>query len=584
MKSTHTTSEPLSERDAAWFEELTGTIARGRTALLGLQHQDGHWTAAVECDEHLEAELVLLLAFLNTPNDPRVAPAVNTLLKAQRADGTWGDLSASVKAYFALKLAGQPVNAPHMTRAAEAIRSHGGASSADSLTRAWLALLGQLPHSACARTPVQAVLLPKWLGGPRSRPEWERAVRVALSLIQAHEPVARVPDALGVPELFVCPVPAQKTNRLRPLRERAIRTATNWLRARYSEDGPDSSFRTLAFIAIALKALGVPDTDAEARWVLSQIGALCVVEGDALTVRPFRAPVRDAALALIALTDTEPGRTSPARGSAAEWLLEYGSRRVRGAEAVALMLTALARGGYVRTVAASAMVHRSLNELLAVQNRDGGWAAFDRGVSGDPSCPAVTACVLEALGHFGFRVGQPPVDAAVRFVLERQEISGQWRTRWGTGALQTTGRVFAGLHAVGFDVYELPVRRAVRWLRDAQNPDASWGGATETAWAVLALVTAGEGESNEVRAGVEFLAGTQRADGTWAEKGFPATGFAPGDRLRNELDTACFPLMALGRYATDRGQPVEVRKTTVRRDSGHTAPGPKSYRHTLAEM
>ncbi|QEG29693.1 Squalene--hopene cyclase [Gemmata obscuriglobus] len=586
MKSTYTTPETLSERDAAWFEELTVTLARGRSALLGLQHEDGHWAGTVETNERLEAELVLLLAFLGKLHNHRAAPAARSILSTQQADGTWGDLGASVRAYFALKLAGHAAATPHMTRAAEAIRARGGAAAADPLTRVWLALLGQLPHSACARTPVQTVLLPKWLGGIDSYPEWERAQRVALGIAQVHEPVVPLAEAVGISELFVRPAPAHKPNRPRPFRGRAVRAATNWLRARYSEDGPDSNFRVLAFTAVALKSIGVPADDAEMHWVLTQLESLCTIEGGALTVRPFRAPVRDTALALLALAGTEPSRPSAARDSIAEWLLERGSRPAprRDTETAALVLTALARGGHVRNATASAVVYRSLNELLALQNRDGGWAAFDRGVSGDPSCPAVTACVLEAIGHFGFRVGQRPVDAAVQFILDRQEVAGQWHTRCGAGAIQTTWRVFAGLHAVGFDVYDLPIRRAVRWLKESQNADASWGSATETAWAVLALLAAGEGESEETRAGAEFIAGTQRADGTWPENGFPCTAFASGVELRSGIDAVCAPLLALGRYATDRGQPVEVRKTTVRRDAGHTLAGPKSTRHTLAEM
>jgi squalene-hopene/tetraprenyl-beta-curcumene cyclase len=205
-------------------------------------------------------------------------------------------------------------------------------------------------------------------------------------------------------------------------------------------------------------------------------------------------------------------------------------------------------------------------------------------VTGDPSCPAITGRVLEALGHFGFRVGQPPVDAAVRFILARQELCGGWRNRWGAGALQATWPVLAGLGAVGCDVYGLPVRRAVRWLKEAQDGDAAWGGPTETAWAVLALLAASEGESPEAQAGAEFLAGTQRADGTWAEREFPSTGLAPDARHRHELDALCFPLTALARYASDRGRPAQPRKALTRTDAGHAVGGPKGYRHTLAEM
>ncbi len=271
-----------------------------------------------------------------------------------------------------------------------------------------------------------------------------------------------------------------------------------------------------------------------------------------------------AALSLIAATDA-----GASGEDAVLWLLSQETQP--DVDATALALIALARSGNAARARCHATIHSAINFLLAVQNRDGGWPGFDRHVKSDPSCPAITAHVLEALGHFGFRVGQPPVDAAVKFVLSRQEESGAWLNRGGTNELQTTWQVIAGLRAVGSDVYTLPVRRSVRWLKESQREDAGWGGSTptETAWALLSLLAAGDGEGAEVRAGAEFLVGTQHADGTWSEGAFAGTDFA---------------LMALGRYLSDRSRPAEVRKVLVRTDAGYRASRPKSYRHTLAEM
>ncbi len=270
----------------------------------------------------------------------------------------------------------------------------------------------------------------------------------------------------------------------------------------------------------------------------------------------------DAALTLLATTDTG----APSETAVRSLLVTNPQPDV---SATALVLIALARSGNAARQRCHATIHDGLNFLLATQNRDGGWPAFDCAPKADPSCPAVTAQILEALGNFGFRFGQSPVDAAVRFVLSRQAESSEWLNKSGTNTLQTTWQVFAGLHAVGFDVFALPVRRAVRCLKESQREDAGWGGSTasETAWAVLALLAAGEGENAEVRAGAEFLVGTQHADGTWREPG--ATYFA---------------LMALGRYLNDRTKPAEVQKVFVRADNALRASGPKVYRHTLAEM
>jgi squalene-hopene/tetraprenyl-beta-curcumene cyclase len=222
-----------------------------------------------------------------------------------------------------------------------------------------------------------------------------------------------------------------------------------------------------------------------------------------------------------------------------------------------------------------------LNWLVAMQNSDGGWAAFDRNIDNevltkvpfadhnamlDPSCPDVTARVLEALSHYGYRVGQKPVDVAVRFILSRQEECGAWFGRWGVNYIYGTWQVLVGLEAIGFDMNAIVVRRAVRWLKEVQNADGGWGEscrsydqpelagcgestASQTAWAVLGLIAAGEVESPEVRAAIEYLVGTQNADGGWTEEQFTGTGFPRVFYLKYHMYPVYFPLMALSRYA-----------------------------------
>jgi squalene-hopene/tetraprenyl-beta-curcumene cyclase len=233
-----------------------------------------------------------------------------------------------------------------------------------------------------------------------------------------------------------------------------------------------------------------------------------------------------------------------------------------------------------------------------MQNSDGGWAAFDRDIDNeiltkvpfadhnamlDPSCPDITARVLEALSHFGYRVGQKPVDRAVAFIVSRQEENGAWFGRWGVNYVYGTWQVLVGLAAVGFDMHAPVVRRAVRWLKDVQNADGGWGEscrsyddpsaagqgestASQTAWALLGLLDAGEGHSPEVRAGVEYLVGTQRADGGWTETPFTGTGFPRVFYLKYHMYSVYFPLMALGRYTAGvvkSSSPQVVRSGTT---------------------
>jgi squalene-hopene/tetraprenyl-beta-curcumene cyclase len=253
-----------------------------------------------------------------------------------------------------------------------------------------------------------------------------------------------------------------------------------------------------------------------------------------------------------------------------------------------MVLIALARSGVAREVPAT--VERACRWLLAMQNRNGGWAAFDRDIENpllekvpfadhnamlDPACPDITGRVLEALAYHGYRLGHPAIDRAVQFLLARQEPQGAWYGRWGVNYIYGTWQVLSGLAAVGYDRNRWAVRRAVHWLKEVQNADGGWGEscrsyddpawagqgestASQTAWALLGLLAAGEGDSPEVRAGVEFLLGTQKADGSWRETAFTGTGFPRVFYLKYHLYSLYFPLLALSRYARWARTPLPV--------------------------
>jgi squalene-hopene/tetraprenyl-beta-curcumene cyclase len=662
-------TEPVSERDVAWFEEVAGTLDRARTGVLARQHPDGYWVGELEGDTILESEFILLLAFLGKLDDPRIRPAANYLLRHQQAGGGWAnytdgpaEVSVSVKAYFALKIAGHRGDEPHMKRAADAIRGLGGAEATNSFTRFYLALLGQVPYAACPSVPAEIILLPRWFYfNVYALSAWSRTIFVPLSVVDAYKPVTPLPEAMHVRELFLAPPetprwPAKPTAAwfswtnfflgtdwcfkalerwgLTPLRRRAVRTAVNWMRERYADsDGVGAIFPPMVYTAVVLKCLGVPDSDAEMRWAMKQIDDLCIPDGDELRLQPCVSPVWDTALTLIGCADAGTPTDAPECEAAVRWLLDKEVRRagdwaktVRGVEPggwffehrngfypdtddTSMVLIALARSGHATRAACTGPVHRAINWLLAMQNRDGGWAAFDRNIDKqvlervpfadhnamlDPSCPDITARVLEALSHYGFRTGQPPVDRAVKFILARQEEGGAWFGRWGVNYIYGTWQVLVGLHAIGFDMTLPVVRRAVRWLKDVQNEDGGWGEscrsyddpttagcgestASQTAWALLGLIAAGEGAGAEVRAGVEFLVGTQRADGLWTEGPFTGTGFPRVFYLKYHMYPVYFPLMALARYAdaVGAGHPPAARRAGYRYDVGHPLTAPK---------
>ncbi len=225
---------------------------------------------------------------------------------------------------------------------------------------------------------------------------------------------------------------------------------------------------------------------------------------------------------------------------------------------------------------------RGLHWLLGMQNSDGGWAAFDRDINRqvltkvpfadhnamlDPSCPDITARVLEALGYHGYGVDHPQVVRALAFLRKTQEPFGGWIGRWGVNYLYGTWQVLQGLERIGFDMTDPLVCRAVAWLKSVQQVGGGWGEtcrsydepalagqgtptASQTAWALLALLAAGEADSDSVRAGVDYLRTTQQADGNWHEEPFTGTGFPKVFYLKYHLYSLYFPLMALARYAT----------------------------------
>ncbi len=344
-----TTPDDTSERDLAWFDELGAAVERGRAGLLACQQPDGHWVGELEGDTILESEFILLLAFLGKYADPRVKPAANYLLAHQLPDGGWSnypggptEISVSVKAYLALKIAGHTPDEPHMRRAADVIRSLGGAEATNSFTRFYLALLGQIPYSACPSVPAEIILLPRWFFfSIYAMSAWSRTIFVPLSVVDAHKPITHLPESMHVRELFLAPPeaprwPAKPTKNwvswtnfflgvdcvfkrlerwgLTPLRRLAVRRAVNWMRERYADsDGIGAIFPPIIYNAVVLKCLGVTDDDPEMQWVMKQLDDLSIYERDTLRLQPCLSPVWDTALSLIGAADAgQPGDSDEA--------------------------------------------------------------------------------------------------------------------------------------------------------------------------------------------------------------------------------------------------------------------------------
>jgi squalene-hopene/tetraprenyl-beta-curcumene cyclase len=610
---------------------LSEAITLGRRGLVDRQQPDGHWVGELEGDSILESEYVLLMAFLGRERGETVRMVAEYLRRQQTPEGGWSiypggpaEVSASVKAYLALKIMGHSPDEPQMRRAAAVIRGLGGTARCNSFTKFYLALLGQIPYDRCPAVPPELILLPLWCYvNIYAMSAWSRTILVPLSIASAYKPVRKLPEGLGIRELEPEPPPALPVVKrlswanfflkvdallkfgerwgLTPFRRLALRRAVAWLRDHYAEsDGVGAIFPPMVYNVIALRCLDVPDDAPEMRWAMKQLDELMIEEGGAVRLQPCKSPVWDTALTLIALADAGVTGRAPETRRAVTWLLrreirrpgdwslmnpnlepggwvfEYHNAFYPDTDDTAMALIALARYGRGDEPAA----RRGVNWLLGMQNKDGGWAAFDRDIDReiltkvpfadhnamlDPSCPDITARVLEALGHYGHRPDHPQVQRALRFLARTQEPHGGWPGRWGVNYVYGTWQVLVGLRGIGLDMGEPMVRKAADWLKRVQQPRGGWGEscasyddpslagvgtptASQTAWALLGLIAAGEADSPAVRAGVDYLTETQGPDGGWAEETFTGTGFPRVFYLKYHLYPVYFPLMALGRY------------------------------------
>ncbi|MBN2294859.1 MAG: squalene--hopene cyclase, partial [Pirellulales bacterium] len=229
----------------------------------------------------------------------------------------------------------------------------------------------------------------------------------------------------------------------------------------------------------------------------------------------------------------------------------------------------------------AAAIQRGLDWLLAMQNDDGGWGAFDRNNNReflcyvpfadhnamiDPSTPDLTGHVLSALGQLGHRVGDAAVDRAVDYLRGNQEANGSWFGRWGVNYIYGTGEAMAGMGAVGVGPDDPAMRRGVNWLLSAQQTCGGWGESadsynksgrpghgnptpSQTARALIGLLSAGLEHHPAVTRGIQYLVDTQAADGSWEETEFTGTGFPKVFYLRYHYYRIYFPLLALSRWA-----------------------------------
>jgi squalene-hopene/tetraprenyl-beta-curcumene cyclase len=618
-------------------DALDQTIERAKTALLDRQNAAGYWCGELQGDSILESEYILLRFVLGQENDPCLVKIANYLRHIQQPDGGWNlfpggpaDISSTVKAYFALKLMGDDPNSPHMVRARDVCRRLGGAEKSNSFSKFYFAALGQISYDACPSIPPEIVFLPKWAYFNLYHVSaWTRTMILPLGIVTTLRPVRELPPAMGIGELYL---DQQAANRLADpprgwptnwrdfflrvdqflkaynqsplenLRQRAIERAEQWLLERLEgSEGLGAIFPCMVYSLIVFRLLGYSDHHPRVAAGHKHLRDLFIEEGDTIRLQPCLSPVWDTGIALHALAETQIDPAAPAIQAGVQWLLdkecrimsdwkrncpnaaaggwffEFANPHYPDVDDTAMVAMSLARLG---GPSAAAAVQRGKNWLLAMQNDDGGWAAFDRTKSRpilekipfadhnamqDPSCPDITGRVLEGLGHLDMTIAARPVRRAVEFIRGEQDPSGGWWGRWGVNYVYGTWQVLAGLRAVGQDMNESFVRRAADWLRSCQKCDGSWGETaasyddpllkgvgestpSQTAWGTMGLLAAAGPTDPAVKRGIEWLISNQSADGNWEESLYTGTGFPRSFYLKYHLYRLYFPLMALARY------------------------------------
>ncbi len=603
----------------------TEALQRAVGHLRGMQSPEGWWKGELETNVTMDAEDLLLREFLGIRTVAQTQAAARWIRSRQREDGTWGayfggppELSTTVEAYVACRLAGDPPDASHMRRAAEYIKDAGGLERSRVFTRIWLALFGLWPWERLPVLPPELMLLPPRV--PLNVYDfacWARQTVVALTVVGAYRPERPLP--FGLAELSAG-VPQRSSRSVRTwpgrfqllddvlhryerrplgwLRRLALERAESWIVARQEADGSWGGIQPpWVYSLMALHLRGYELNHPVMAAGLAGLEAFVVEDAEGRRLEACQSPVWDTALAVTALGDAGVAPDAPVMRDAGSWLL---SQEVTAPGDWSVRRPHLAPGGWAFEfendhypdvddsaevalalrrvdVAAGGAIERALDWVLGMQCADGGWGAFDVdntrdlcrqlpfcdfGELIDPPSADVTAHAVELLASCGVARGR--MARGVAWLRRSQEADGSWFGRWGANHVYGTGAVVPALVAAGIDPSDGAIQRAVTWLVRHQNTDGGWGEdlrsyddptwrgrgvstASQTAWALLALLAAGErGEST--RRGVRWLIESQRPDGTWDEPWFTGTGFPGHFYINYHLYRLVFPIMALGRY------------------------------------
>ena len=648
---------PRFGRIDADIADVESSIHRAQDFLLSLQHSDGYWCGELEADGILEADYIFLHKLLDTGDPARLERAHAEMWRYQNPDGSWslypdgpGNVSLSVKCYFAAKLMGVPATDPRMEQARSWILAHGGVVACNTFTKMYLCAMGQYDYDAVPAIPPEIVLFPNWFYfNIYEISSWSRSILVPLAIIYAKKPYKKIPVEQSIDELFVGGR-ANSTLRLRvdrkhlvswrnfflfldrvthwfeavhirPLRTLAMKRAEKWMLERLElTDGLGAIYPAMMNAILALRCLGYSEDDPQvirARDEFEKLGieqpATPEVPYPTFRMTPCVSPVWDTAQAVFALGESGIPRADPRMIKAADWILskevrhkgdwsvkvpntepggwyfEFANEFYPDTDDTAQVLLALNKVENPRERYQHQVCERAIDWVLAMQCKNGGWGSFDKDNTKmifqyipfadhnamlDPPTADITGRILEMLANYGYTRDDKRVKHAIEFIFKDQEPDGSWIGRWGVNYLYGTYLVLRGLEAIGIDHLEPQVQQAAEWVRMVQNSDGGWGETcgtydepdtrgigpstpSQTAWAMLALLAAGDDRSDSIAKGVRWLLTHQLPAGGWDESTgegisrqaiITGTGFPRVFYLAYTQYRYYFPLLALTGY------------------------------------
>ena len=638
---------PVPWRQENWAERVEKAVENGANYLLSVQSEEGYWHGELEADTTLESDYIYYLYVLGKADPERVAKLANYVRRRQLPDGGWpiypggpSELNATCKAYFALKLAGDATDSVHLTKAREIVHKLGGLEHSNSYVRFYLALVGAVGWELVPAIPPELMLLPNWFYiNIYEMSSWTRGIVIPMAILSALRPDFRLPEHARVDELFNDP--SQKTAAFhwskqvlswknfflmvdrglklyeklpwKPLRQKAIKEAKQWMLEHMERtEGLAAIYPSMMNSIFALMALGHGPNDPITYREIKEFSRFEIEDEETIRLQPCVSPIWDTCIAMVALEEADLPPDHPALIKAAEWTLSKqilgpGDWQIKNKDAepggwafefrndfypdvddTAFVLMALQRVKFPDEKRMESAMRRGIQWLLSMQNRDGGWGAFDRdndrqflcnipfadhNAMIDPSTADVTARVLECLGRFGWTSESPVIKKAVNFLMTDQCKDGSWFGRWGVNYVYGTSGVMRALETVSLTAQEY-CGRAVAWLRQVQKADGSFGESlgsyelpstkgqgnstpSQTAWGLIGLLAGAETNDPAVGRAASYLVQQQNSDGSWSEDDFTGTGFPGVFYLKYHLYKNSFPVYALARYRNQSKRAAE---------------------------